>query len=400
MSTQQPITTSKFLFLTILMLSSFGQVSSDLYLPSLPAIAEGLHVEINAAQFSITIYMLGFGVSQLFYGPLSDGLGRRIPLLIGLALSVVGSIMCMLAPNIEILIAGRLIQGLGTGAGAALARPMVVDLFSGKELARYASYFAVVGTTLLAFAPTIGGYLQHFIGWRACFAFLLIYGSYLLYRVIFKVPETNEHRHPDNLQTKTIAQNFWILLKSPVFMRHSICSCVAYGALLSWLTSGPVVLQEVVGLTPVQFGWLTVVTGIAFMSGALLNSRIVDRIGIQPMLQIGLFLMLLAGLLMLGLFLAGFINAYVIVGPVVVMFLGASMVFPNTFAGGFPAFAHIAGITGALFGAMRMLGGALASGLIASVQETNQLPLAIAIIICTSLAWVAYLLLRQPEAAS
>src|SRR3990167_8473181 len=131
---------NNIIFLIMVMVSSLGQIMSDVYLPSLPAIGIGLHAGSQAAQFSLSIYMFGFAISILVYGPLSDGIGRRKPLLVGLCLCLIGSIVCFSAQSIQIMIIGRLVQGLGAGATLSISQPILRDLFDGKTLAKYSSY--------------------------------------------------------------------------------------------------------------------------------------------------------------------------------------------------------------------------------------------------------------------
>ena len=150
----------------ILLVSSLGQVTSDLYLPSLPSMAKGLDVNTNWIQFTIAIYMTGFSLSQLIYGPWSDAIGRRFPLLIGLSINFVGGLICWFSPNIYLLFLGRFIQGLGVGAANSLVRPILRDLFEKEELAIYNSYLAISGVFILSTAPVLGGYIQHYAGWR------------------------------------------------------------------------------------------------------------------------------------------------------------------------------------------------------------------------------------------
>lgn len=142
------------------------------------------------------------------------------------------------------------------------------------------------------------------------------------------------------------------------------------------VTSGPILLQHVIGLTPVAFGWVFPIPGIAFAIGALINSQYVERLGVQFMLQLGMSCMLIAGLLMLGLKFAGHINVFVIVGPATLLLFSVPIIFNNSFAGAFEPFPHIAGMAGALFGMLTTLGGAATSSLLAFSSDKDQIPMA------------------------
>lgn len=374
------------LLFIILLVSSLGQVTSDLYLPSLPSMAKSLSVDINWIQFTIAIYMAGFCISQLVYGPWSDAIGRRTPLLIGLSINFIGSLICWLSPNIYLLFLGRFIQGLGVGAGYSLARPMLRDLFEKETLAVYNSYLAISTVVILTTAPILGGYIQQYAGWRYNFLFLSIYGFLILYFFYLKTPETSKFHHQDNFKIKVIIMNTKILLKNPIFLRFSLCPLLTYAGILAWITEAPIVLQEIVGLTPVQFGWLYIFSGIGFALGGFLNMKFVIKLGIERMMNIGFLSQLVAGFLMLLFYLLGYINTAVIVMPILLFMMGSSLVFPNSSAGALTPFPKIAGTAGALFGFMQILGGAGSSSLVALSHDQNQLPIAIAFIMTALLS--------------
>ncbi|RDI42091.1 multidrug effflux MFS transporter [Aquicella lusitana] len=387
----------KIIFIIVVIVLAFGQIVSDLYLPSLPSIAASFHSNASAAQFSLSIYMVGFTLSQLIYGPVSDGIGRRRPLLIGLCLCLAGSIVCFLAQYIEAIIIGRFIQGLGAGATLTLSSAILRDIFEREELAKYSSYSALIGVGLLATAPLLGGYLEQYFGWRSNFLFLTVYALVAFFVFLLVVPETNTHKHPENLRISVIKINIRTLLTSPIFIGYCLCSLLVYGAILAWLTAGPIVLQTGVGLSPVAFGWSYFLTGVAFAIGALVNSKFVFRYGIQTMLRVGLLCVLASGLVMAGLKLMGYINGFVIIAPVIMLLFGASLVFPNTSAGVFQPFPRIAGIASALFYSARMLGGAVFSGILAFLPTHNQLPMALAFITSALLALLVFYFTLRPQ---
>lgn len=378
------------LFVILVLVSTLGQVSADLYLPSLLAISIEFNTSFQAVKFSVAGYMVGFALSPLIYGPISDGIGRHKPLLIGLFLCLLGSVLCVTAQHVYFLIAGRLLQGIGAGAATSLLRPILRDLFHGERLARYSAYAALIGVAGLAFAPLLGGCLQHFFNWRANFLFLIVLTIAAILSIVFIVPETNKHLHPENLTGKKIKANFLLLLQSPIFMGYSFINFFVYGSVLAWLTSAPLLLQDVMGMTPIQFGWVYALTGILFALGAIINGALVRRLGTQHMLQIGLGFIFSAGVLMLVLKLLGFLNVAAIVVPILLLSFGVPLVFSNSFTAAFEPFPKIAGIASALYGAMTSLGGAVSSGLVALCSDSSQSPIALVIMADGLLAWLAY----------
>lgn len=368
------------IFWIITLIQALSQAMADIYLPSFPAMTQSLNASIQQIELTLTIFAFGYGISQLFYGPLSDAIGRKKPILLGLGLSVIGSAICWSAGNISILMLGRLCQALGAGAAVAIGGAVFRDLFSGSALSKYTSYSGIIFVIFLALAPVLGGYLQTYIGWRANFAFVTICACAAFCAFIF-VPETNRYQALKNLHFATIKKNFKTLIRSPLFIGYTICSLLAYGAILAWITTGPVLLQNMVGLTPIQYGWVYALTGFSFAVGAFANSLAVPHYGVNQMLRIGLWGMLIAGSIMLLFKLMGYLNTSVIVGPAILLSLASSLIFPNASAGLFEPFPEIAGITSALFYSSRLLGGALFSGIVVLLPHQTQAPMAIALMI-------------------
>jgi len=378
------------IFIIIVITQALGQAMADIYLPSFPAIAAGLTTTIQKVEFSLTIYALGYGLSQLFYGPLSDGIGRRIPMLSGLSLCVLGSLICFFAPDIYILLLGRLLQGLGAGATLTIGSAMMRDLFEGPTLSKYMSYSGIVFVIFLATAPLIGGYIQDYLGWRPNFALMAICSLLALAAYIFIVPETNKYLKRENLQPQIINKHVMTLVRSPIFIGYTACSLLTYGAILAWVTAGPALLETVIGLTPVEYGWVYAATGASFAIGAFTNSRLVTRYGINRILQAGLVFMFMSGIIMMMFKMMGYINTAVITIPAMMLLFSASLVFPNTSTGVFQPFPQIAGVASALFYSSRLLGGAFFSFLIALMPHTNQAPIALAFLAGATLSWIIF----------
>ncbi|QBR84057.1 Bcr/CflA family efflux MFS transporter [Legionella israelensis] len=392
---ENPVPSHIGLLVVILLVSSLGQVSSDLYLPSLPAMAEKLEVKTSWIQFTIAIYMTGFCLSQLVYGPLSDAIGRRSPLIAGLSFNFAGSLICWVSPDIYWLFLGRFLQGLGVGAGTSLARPILRDLFEKETLAIYNSYLAVSTVIILATAPILGGYIQYYAGWRYNFLFLSVYGFIILCAFYFNTPETSKHIHKENFRIKIIFLNARNLLMNPIFLRFSLCPLFTYAGIIAWITAAPIVFQDKIGLDAVQFGWLYIFSGIGFAAGAVLNMRVVAELGIEQMMRLGFFCQLSAGLLMLFFYLLGYINVYVIIIPILIFMFGSSLVFPNSSAGALTPFPKIAGTAGAIFGFMQISGGAISSSIIATSHDENQLPMAALFIITSVLSILVFQLFKS-----
>ena len=223
------------LFIIVLLVACLSQFASDIYAPSLSVISKQLHSTINQAQWSMAIYMLGVALSLLFYGPISEGLGRKWTLVTGLCIMFSGSIMAFFAPSIGVLILSRFIQGLGAGSCQGLVRAIFRDVFSGDELAKYGSYLMMSIVFVVPVAPTIGAYLQHFFGWRSIFIFMSLYVLITIAVLIGFFKETSQHHHLERLKPGFIIKSYGQILKSRIFIGITACSFLTYGAFFAWL---------------------------------------------------------------------------------------------------------------------------------------------------------------------
>lgn len=363
------------LFITILFYGTLGQIVADMYIPSLPFISQSLGATAASIQLTLTAFMLGFSAANLIYGPISDRFGRRNPLLTGVAISLLGAVICWFAPSILILVLGRFMQGIGVAACNSVGRSLTRDLLKGNHLAKFSSQLGMIMVFAIATAPTLGGYIQHYFDWRGVFLFLTLY-TVLVWLFIWKfLPETNKFLNPEATRIKVIARNYLNLLSSKTFLGYAICVSCAYAGLIAYVTEGPFLFQTVLSVSPIEFGWFSFVTGIAIFLSSIINSVSVMKVGYEKMLLIGNILMFIGGLAMLVCGSLGFLNIFVILIPLSVFSVGAGLAFANGSAGALHYFPKIAGSAGSLFGCMQILGGTLASALMAGVHASNQIPL-------------------------
>ncbi len=381
----------KILFPIILFVACSAQIASDIYSPSLPAIANSLHTSISNAQFTMAIYMLGLAVSQLFYGALSEGLGRKTPLIVGLLIFILGNLVSFFAPSITVLIMARFIQGCGAGASSALWRSIFRDSFEGEELAKYGSYFAILVTFIVPAAPALGAYLEKYFNWRASFAFLSLYALITLLMVVLCFKETSKHHHLERLKPIFIATSFKQILISPIFMGYTVCTFLCYGAFFSWFSVGPILLIKIVGMSPVEFAWITLFAGgFATALGGWVNGRLVTQLGRAKMLRMGFSIMCMAGILMLMGESQFGVNSLAIVVPMILFYFGVTFIWPSAFAGAFGPFGKMAGYAGALYGFMQISGASVIGTLVSYLPHQNQIPLALVFISASLLAWIIF----------
>ena len=380
-----------FAFIVVLVIMCFiGFLASDMYVPSLPVIAKYFATSELMVKLSIASCILGLALSQLLCGTLSDRFGRRRMVLIGLMLSIVGSLVCMFAPSVKVLIIGRFLQGAGFGAGMGIVRTIICDVFRGARLAQVGSYLGLSFALSPAVAPIMGGYLQHWFGWRSIFLFLTLYALFALLVVWLFLPETNKHLDPKATRLHIIKQNYISLLSNSAFLGYSLCTSAALGGLIVYYTISPFLIQNVLGYSPVQYGWLAIFIAFSILAGRVLNVYFVGRLPLQKLLAVGIGLMTLSGITMLVIGLMGVLNIAVVIVPMMLFIIGSGFVLANSMVGALQPFAHIAGAAGAMYGSLQMLGIFLVSTLAASVHTHNQTTLALILTILGGLAWLGY----------
>lgn len=369
------------------MFATLGLVATDIYLPSFPFIQSTFSTSKSLVQLSLSLYLFSLSLSQIVYGPISDRYGRRNVALISLAIGLAGTVLCLFAPNIFTLIAGRFFQGLGFGAGATLGRAILRDVYSGNELAHFGSLIAIGTSIRMALAPILGGYIQLYLGWRYNFLFICIYTAIAFVAIWRKLPETHKELNVLAMRFKTFTENYLHLLTSPVFMGYSCCAGLGFAGLSAYFASSPYLFEKIIGLSAVTYGWMALFLALGLSVGGYCNKRLIPHLGKNRLLALGTALLFLSGVLMWILALFGWINLSVILVPMFFYTFGLAMTFANSFAGAFHPFGKIAGFAGALYSTLQILGGALATGIIAATNEKNQIPLAI---VCTIVGALAF----------
>lgn len=374
-------------------LVALGQISTAIYMPSLPSLVATLNTDAAAAGRTLSFFLFGFGVCQLVYGPLSDRFGRRPVLLVGVALYLVASIACAFAPTIEALIAGRFLQGMSASAGPVLGRAIVRDVYGPVRAAKALAYIGVALAISPAVAPVIGGYLQAWFGWRAAFWFLSAVGVVLFTAIALFLQETHHDRDPRALNVRRLAGAYRALLISRAYWGHALAVAFVFAGLMAFTAGAPFVFISVLGLSPEHFGMLSVFNVCGFLAGSLAAGRWTLRIGSDRLLLVGVSLCLLGGAAMAAIAIAGAIGIAAIIAPMTVFTAGMGIVLANGIAGAMAPFPRTAGTASALLGFVQMVVAGLASQAVGAFQQTSQLPMAGIIAGCALVAFVVFIAL-------
>ena len=231
---------------------ALGPVSLALYTPGLPKLVEVFHATPSAVRASLTIYFMGFCFAQLVCGPLSDAYGRRPVALAFFSLYFVGSVVCLLAPSIGALQAGRALQGVGAAAGISTARAIVRDLFVGQASARIMNRISLLVGVVPALSPAFGSLLLTYVGWQSIFVVMLLYAIVVVGTVVFILPETNDSIDPALARPGHIFESYMTLLGDARFMGPSLIMGFILGGLYTLPSLLPFILIEQLGMTPLQ----------------------------------------------------------------------------------------------------------------------------------------------------
>lgn len=388
------------LVVLLTVLVALGPISTDLYLPSLPAIARALEAGSGATQLTLSVFMAGFAVSQLAYGPLSDRFGRRPVLLGGLGIYLVATVACLLAPSIEALIAARFLQAVGACAGPVLGRAIVRDVFGQARAAQVMSYIAFAMAIAPALGPILGGYLQVAFGWRATFAALIAFALVVLAGVLHRLPETNARRDPTATQPLRLLANYRALAADPLYRGYVVTLVLVFCGIFSFISGSSFVLIEAVGLSPDQFGLSFAAIVAGYMAGTFASGRLTRRLGVDRMIELGLAAALAGSLPMAGLGLAGHASALTIVLPMAVFMAGAGMVLPNAMAGAVGPYPQMAGSASALLGFLQMGTAALVGAAVGHLHDGTPRVMAGAIALVSVLGALSYWRLVRPLTAA
>ncbi len=378
---QKRSTTTIVVLLTLL--AAIGPVSTDLYLPSLPSLAETLGASVSQTQLTLSFFMGGFAVGTLFYGPLSDRIGRRPALLIGMALYTLASLACAFATSVEQLIALRFVEALGGCAGAVLSRAVVRDLFAREDAARVMSYMAGAMALAPAMAPMIGGWVHLTFGWRGQFYALAVLGTALTLAASAYLGETNKNLNAQATNPTQLMRHVGHLFTHRAFLGYALTSGFSYGGLFSFISGGAFVLIGVLGVAPENFGFLFVFVALGFVTGSLVGGRFTKRVGLLGMMKIGVWIGLAAGCSGLALALMGVMSLPAVIGPVAFVFLSCALVFPNSTAGALGPFPEMAGTASSVASFLQMLLGAIVGAIVGALLDHSATPL-FAVIVCTT----------------
>jgi DHA1 family bicyclomycin/chloramphenicol resistance-like MFS transporter len=411
-------------------LTAFAPMSIDMYLPSLPTLERYFATDTASVQLTLAAFFIGLAVGQAFYGPLADRVGRKPPIYFGLVLYVLASAGCALAQNIESLIALRFVQAVTGCAGVVIARAVVRDLYDHHESARVFSVLMLVMGVAPILAPLLGGQILVWLGWRAIFWALALFGLACLVAVALALPETRPATNPEagesdrkkgratgeksgNRQTgfarlfpqagdKSLTshsrtpfvlsalKDYWRLLIDRRFLGYTLAGGIAQAGMFAYISGSPFVFINIYGVPPQYYGWLFGANAFGLIAASQLNRRLLSRTTPDVVLKVANTVNAAFGVLLVTAAVTGIGGFAGILLPLFGYVATLGLIFPNAAAGALAPFPERAGSASALLGSMQFGIAALASAAVGSLHDGTALPMTAIIAACGLLAFVAY----------
>lgn len=377
------------LAVVLCLLTVFGPISMDLYLPVLPALTTELHTTTSAAQLTVTACLLGLAVGQVVAGPVSDRFGRRRPVLVGVAAYVVTSALCALSPTIPTLVAARFVQGLAGGVGIVISQAAGRDLYSGGKLVRYYGRLTVIAGLAAVVGPVLGGQLAGVTDWRGFFVVLAAIGALILGACVFVFRETLPETNRTTGGLVQTGRDFARLLADRVLLGTVLISGMVSVALFAYLAGATYVLQNIYGLSPQAYSFAFALNSAGFMLFGFAGGRLCERWSEQGTLVLGLAMCLTgaAGLLASAVF---GLPVLAVILSLFTMVSGVATITPPTTSLAMADYPDIAGTASSLLGLARFGVGGLAAPLVGIGGSHDALPLGLVTVAATLLAAVIY----------
>nr|WP_237562126.1 multidrug effflux MFS transporter [Halomonas icarae] len=382
--------TSPATIVVLAALTALGPLATDMYLPAMPAMAEALNTGPDQVQLTLSLYMAGFALAQLFCGPISDRFGRRPVMIAGFSLFLAASLLCAFAPNIEWLLAGRFLQAFGGAAGPVLGRAAVRDIYGPVEAGRVLSYMASTMALAPALAPVVGAGLLLFFGWQSVFLLLSLYAVIMLFILTLLMPESLPPERRQSVAPRIILSNYRMLLTQRSFLGYTLINASGFAGLFAFLSGSSFVLIEYMGLSPFQYGIGFTLIVAGFFSGTLYSGRYSHRLGRDRLLWIATSLCALSGSSMAALAIFGVHQPWAVIGPHILFLFGFGIVMPQSMAGALAPNPECAGSASSLFGFLQMTIAALGGALVGQFHDGTSLTMAVAIGLAGLLSLLAF----------
>ena len=388
-ATQPKLSSIKEFTILIALLMSIIALSIDAMLPALGTIAHDLQVtNTNHVQYIISAIFLGMTIGELVCGPLSDALGRKKILFMGIGLYLIGSIICFLSPSFEILLFGRFIQGLGVSGPYVSATSIVRDKYSGRDMARVMSVAMMIFMTIPAIAPGLGQTILLFWSWRSIFLLYISYSVIIGLWLAFRLEETLPLSQRIPFKMKDIVAGFYEVIGNRMTMGYMLCMGICFGSFLGYLNSAQQIFQvqfQTGKMFTVYFGILALVLGLAFM----INARFVERLGMRYLCARSMQCIIAASALFLIIHVFFAIHLWMFLTYAAILFFSFGLMFGNLNSIAMEPMGHVAGIASAVIGAVSTAISMVIGAIIGQLYNNTLVPIVTGFLILSIMSlWV------------
>lgn len=383
--------------LTLGLITAVGPFAIDMYLPALPAIEKALGTTQAAVQMTLMSYFLGFGASQIFFGPLSDMFGRKLPLFIGLGLFILGALGCALSPNIETLIAARFLQGIG-GACIIVPRAIVRDLHTGIEATRLMTLIMLVFSVSPILAPLTGSALIVPFGWRAVFIAVALAAAFAVFLTAFVLPETRPKSKRIKATLGEVLKDYGKLLRNWRFLGLTSIGGLGFSSFLAFISTSSFVYIGHYGLTPTQYSFAFASNAMFFIGASQFAAKLGARFTIARVITTAVTGFAFFCVLLTALVFSGYDNLFLIIGLLYAANACLGLVIPTSMVLALDDQPRVAGMAAALGGTLQMILGGATIAIISQFNDGTARPMVAGIAACALLSFtIAKLTLRKKE---
>jgi len=378
----------------LIAVTALGPMALNIFIPSMPGLTQVFGVDYGTIQLTLTLYLLGLGVAQLFMGPLSDRFGRRPVLLGGIGLFLCGSLAAALAGSITTLIAARIVQAVGGCAGIAVGRAIVRDTHDREQSASMIGYITMAMVVAPMLAPLIGGYLDHWLGWRSTFFAVLAVGALVLALAWALLHETHHNR---TLEASPLAMigGFGLLLRDAAFVGYAVNVSFTTAVFFAFLAGAPYIMIEIMDRPSSEYGLYFMMNAVSYMAGNFASGRLATRVGAERMIFTGSVLALAGVGLLTALALGTTMVPFSLFGPVMLVGVANGLCLPSATASAISLRPELAGTASGLLGFLQMMVGALATLLVGRLQDDTVFPMTAVMSAAAIVAFLGYLVARS-----
>ena len=381
-----------YLILILGLMSAIGPLSIDMYLPAFPSIATGLKTSVATVTLSLSSFFIGISIGQLLYGPLLERFGRKKPLYFGLSLYAISSFACATAMSVETLILFRFFQALGGCVGMVASRAMVRDLFDVKDNAKVFSTLMLVIAVSPIIAPTLGGFINTYLGWRFIFGMLIVVIGFIIAGIYFLLPDSKGPDPTFSLKPTAILSNFTTIIKHPQFALYTFSGATASAGLYAFISGSPFVFIEFFKVTQQHYGWVFAFVASGLIGSSQLNSVLLKKFNSEQIIKAALYFQMVIAIILVSTAILGMSELYSTVLLVFLFLSCQGFIFPNASALSMAPFGHNAGSASALMGFIQMSFGAFMSAMVGVLHNQTALPMTGVMAFCSITASLIYTL--------